>query len=50
MKGRISATIDKETERVLEELLKDGKYRNKSHIIEKALELLMEKEKDGKKE
>lgn len=48
MKGRISATIDKETERILEELLKDGKYRNKSHIIEKALELLMKEEKNEK--
>jgi len=48
MKARISATIEKETEKILDELLKDGKYRNKSHIIEKALELLKEEEKNGK--
>ncbi len=40
MKLRISATISKETERILNSLLKDGDYRNKSHIIEKAIELL----------
>jgi len=48
MKIRISATIDKETEKILNSLLKDRKYRNKSHVIEKAIELLKEDE-DGKK-
>ena len=50
MKVRISATIDEKTERILNSLLKDGNYRNKSHIIEKAIELLKkEKENDKKK-
>lgn len=49
MKVRISATIEKETERILDELLKDGKYRNKSHIIEKALELLKKEEEKNEK-
>tara|TARA_Y100000310_G_C19967943_1_gene484171 strand:- start:315 stop:452 length:138 start_codon:yes stop_codon:yes gene_type:complete len=40
MKVRISATIDEKTANILETLLKDGTYRNKSHIIEKAIELL----------
>jgi Arc/MetJ-type ribon-helix-helix transcriptional regulator len=48
MKKRISATIEERTEKLLNSLLKDGKYRNKSHIIEKAIELL-EKEENGKK-
>lgn len=47
MKKRISATIEEKTEKILNLLLKDNKYRNKSHIIEKAIELLKEKE-DGK--
>jgi len=48
MKVRISATIDEKTEKILNSLLKDGDYRNKSHIIEKSIELL-KKEKEGRK-
>jgi len=48
MKVRISATIDEKTEKILDSLLKDGDYRNKSHIIEKAIELL-KKEKENDK-
>ncbi|NLA40293.1 MAG: ribbon-helix-helix protein, CopG family [Smithella sp.] len=43
MKTRISATIDKETEKIIEEFLKKGKYRNKSHVIEEAIKLLKER-------
>lgn len=43
MKVRISATIDKETEEIIEEFLKKGKYRNKSHVIEDAIKLLKNK-------
>jgi len=49
MKKRISATIDEKTEKLLNSLLKDGKFRNKSHIIEKAIELLKKKEENDKK-
>ena len=46
MKKRISATIDEKTEKILESLLKEGAFRNKSHIIEEAIKLLKkEKEK-----
>ena len=48
MKVRISATIDEKTEKIIESLLKDNTYRNKSHVIEKALEILQEV-KHGKK-
>ena len=42
--------IDEEKEKVLNSMLKEGKYRNKSHIIEKAIELIIEKEgKNGEK-
>ena len=44
MKERVSATIDKTTSKTIEDILKKGKYRNKSHIIEEAIKSLMEKE------
>jgi Arc/MetJ-type ribon-helix-helix transcriptional regulator len=45
MKERISATIDKATIKIIEDILKSGKYRNKSHVIEEAIKLLKEKKK-----
>ena len=51
MKERISATIDEKTYKTLDSLLKDGNFRNKSHIIEKAIDLLkkeVENEKNKK--
>lgn len=45
MKARISATIDDGTLKIIEELLKKGIYRNKSHVIEEAIKLLKEKKK-----
>ena len=50
MKIRISATVDEKTDKILDSLLKDGKFRNKSHIIEKAIELLKEVEDEKKKQ
>ena len=47
MKVRISATIDEETEEEIERVLKEGRYRNKSHIIEEAVRFFAE-EKHGK--
>ena len=44
VKERISATVEKETVKRIERILKEGKYRNKSHVIEKAIELLEEKD------
>lgn len=49
MKVRISATIDEKTEKILDSIMKDGRYRNKSHAIEDAIELLKEKVEDDKK-
>ena len=43
-KGRISATVDKETIETIKDFLKDRKYRNKSHVIEDAIRLLGERE------
>ena len=48
MKERISATVEPETKKLVENILKSGKYRNISHVIEKAIELLEKEEKDDK--
>jgi len=44
MKARISATVDKDITEIIKLLLKNKKYRNKSHAIETAIRLLKEKE------
>jgi len=49
MKKRISATIDGKTDELLNNLIKDGEYRNKSHAIEKAIKLLWEKKNENRK-
>ena len=43
MKERASFTFDKETLKILDELVKSGKYRNRSHAVEEAVKLLMDK-------
>jgi Arc/MetJ-type ribon-helix-helix transcriptional regulator len=40
MKERISVTLDKEIVRILNSLIKDRKYRNRSHAVEMAIEQL----------
>ncbi len=42
VKERISATVDEETLEVIDEILKKGNFRNKSHLIEEAIKLLEE--------
>ena len=37
MKKRISATVDEDTIKGIKIILKKGKFRNKSHIIEEAI-------------
>lgn len=49
MKARISATIEEKNNKYLDSLLKDSKYRNKSHVIDTAIELLKEKEEKNEK-
>ena len=45
MKARVSATIEERTLKILNSLIKDGAFRNKSHVIEKAIELLGDQKK-----
>jgi len=48
MKVRVSATIEEKTEKILRVLLKKRKYRNKSHVIEDAIELLAREDEGDK--
>lgn len=43
-KERISATVNEKTVERIENLLKSGKYRNKSHVIEEGIRFLEEEE------
>ena len=49
VKERVSATIDRDTAKVIERILENGRYRNKSHIIEDAIKLLEEKENETRR-
>ena len=42
MKKRISATIDSQTEKFLEDIMAAGRYRNKSHSIEEVIRIFCE--------
>lgn len=44
-KKRISATVDNETIKSIKEILKEGKHRNKSHVIEDAIKFFKSKGK-----
>ncbi len=48
MKVRISATIEEETDELLDGAMKSGKYRNKSHAIEDAIKNYFGRKKNGK--
>jgi Arc/MetJ-type ribon-helix-helix transcriptional regulator len=42
MKERISATVESETIKSIDKFLKNGKFRNKSHVIESAIKFFEE--------
>ena len=46
MKERISATVEKETKNLIKIILKKGKYRNISHLIETAIKKIAKEEKN----
>jgi len=46
MKQKLSVTIEEETIRLLEKLLENGRFRNKSHIIEYSLNKFLEGEEN----
>lgn len=49
MKIRISATIDPKTEKMLEDLIKKGHFRNQSHAIEDSIKLMVEEKENARK-
>ena len=50
MKKRLSATVDNETEKMLDSLIDNIEFRNRSHVIEKAIRKLWgEKNEKNKK-
>lgn len=47
MKHKLSISIDRETLEKLEGVLVSGKFRNKSHIVEYAVNRLLKEEKNA---
>lgn len=47
MKQKLSITIEKDTIKELERFLEQGRFRNKSHIIEYSINKFLEQEKNG---
>ena len=44
MKKKLSITVDEDLIIKLDTLLKDGTFRNKSHVVEQAIKKFVEKE------
>ena len=44
MKQKISISIDEEKIKLIEKLLENGRFRNKSHILEYSLDKLLKEE------
>ena len=48
MKEKLSITIDKKTIELIDESIKEGLFRNKSHVVEFSLnKILKEKKENG---
>ncbi len=47
MKQKLSITIDEEKVRAIEALLQEGKFRNKSHVLEYSLNQFLKGVKNG---
>ena len=45
MKQKLSITIDEKTIKLIERILKEGKYRNKSHFVEYSINKFLDGEK-----
>lgn len=46
MKQKISISMDEEKIKLIEEMLKEGRFRNKSHIIEYSLNKFLKEEEN----
>ena len=47
MKQKLSITLDEKTIKMVEEALKEGLFRNKSHIVEFSLNKTLKENKNG---
>jgi metal-responsive CopG/Arc/MetJ family transcriptional regulator len=47
MKKKLSISIEENTILELDDYVKDGTFRNKSHLIELAIDKFLEKKKNG---
>ncbi len=47
MKQKLSITIEEETVERLSEAVKEGRFRNKSHVVEYSLNKLLNENKNG---
>ncbi|MFA7707566.1 MAG: ribbon-helix-helix domain-containing protein [Candidatus Pacearchaeota archaeon] len=48
MKQKISITIDEKQVKIIENLLKDSQFRNRSHVIEHSLRRFLDETKEAK--
>jgi len=48
MKRKLSVTVDEEALERLAEAIKDGSFRNKSHVVEYSLNKLFKERSEGK--
>ena len=48
MKQKLSITIDEKTIKLLEEIIKDGTFRNKSHAVEFSLNKIIKEKEEGR--
>jgi len=47
MKQKLSISIDSEKVKLMEKILDNGRFRNRSHVIEYSLDKLLNEEKEG---
>lgn len=45
MKQKLSITMEEDTVKLIDEILKEGRFRNKSHLIEYSLNRFLKEEK-----
>lgn len=45
MKQKLSITIEKDTIKLIEDIIKEGRFRNKSHIVEYSINKFLREEK-----
>jgi Arc/MetJ-type ribon-helix-helix transcriptional regulator len=48
MKQKLSITIEEDKVKIIEEMLKDGSFRNKSHIVECSLNKFLQERQNAK--